>query len=166
MPAGLGEAAIVATLRHLSLPYYQMARCFSASSWIHREHLHLREEASPLVARARRAASFRLCRACLRGGRFRNHYGLCRRCRPVHKPEVRRRFLVHTLRMPQLLVSMLPRRPGTRQYPVALDDVWDLFEEEEEQGSRKGRAWRRRMREYPSREAFIDACSDAVIMAQ
>ena len=158
-----GEEALLVTLRHLCLPHYEVARCLSASSWIARDHRDLRARVAPLAQRASRAASFRLCRACLRGGRFCNHYGLCRRCRPLHKPEVRRRFLIRVLGLPQPLVRRLGRRPGTQQYPVALDDVWELFRATEAEGALLGRAWRERMRRYPHRGAFIEACRGAVI---
>lgn len=162
--AARGETAVWVALSHLQgLPYHEVARCLAASRWIAREHRDLRARVAPLARRARRSASFSLCKACLRGGRFRNHYGFCRRCRPIHKPEVRRRFVVHVLGMPRSLVPRLARRPGTRQHPVALDDVWDLYQAVAAEGLRLGRAWRRRMGRYADKQAFVDACREAAI---
>ena len=164
-PFQLGEAAIFATLNHLCLAHHDGVRCFSASSWLHMQmDSRLKERIVSVLARARRATTYQFCRGCLKGGRFKNHYGFCAVCRSIHKPEVRRRVLIHgPLGIPQSLMWMLPRRPGTRQHPVALEDVWKLFEVINERSGKRGRAWCRRMQRYNNKEAFIEAFRDLVI---
>ena len=155
----------MATLNHINIAHHDAVRCFSTSAWLNKQMGEpLKQRVASLVARISRTVSYRICRACLRVGRFRNHYGFCGGCRPIHKPEVRRRVLIHgRISMPQSFMSMLPRRPGTRQHPVVLEDVWDLFEMVRISSGKRGRAWCKRMQRYGCKKAFIDAFRDLAI---
>ena len=162
--ASCGERALHLTCLKLShhipeeMPFFLIALCMSASKWVFDELWDVRRRVAMLVRRAGRTRTIGLCAACLRIGHFTNHYNFCGNCRPKYFPEVRRRFLTRTLKMPQQLVAHLPRRPGTMQYAASLASVWDMYVDCEEEGKTLGRAWRRRMAQFDRFEDFCEFC--------